>query len=343
MLDPAAAGQGSLTTSGVVLLFLDGVGLGAVDPALNPLAAANTPVLKELLNSQLDETASETSGSDFVFRRLDATMGHDGLPQSATGQTAILTGANAADVMAGHYGPWPGPTLRRVLEAGTLFDKGAEAGGAALANAYPPGYFAALSGRRYRPSAIIFAATASGLELRAIEDYRSGRAVASDLAGEHFAALGVGAERAGPQAAARAFVDLAADKAFTMLDVWLTDRFGHKQDLAAGRALIERLDVFLGALIEGPNSLPARGQTLIVTSDHGNLEDLTSRSHTRNDVPLLAFGPAAPAFGTASTLLDIAPTAARIMGANPFQGVVAAAPSEAEDDRGGLEPGSDDE
>src|SRR5690606_24221234 len=137
--------------------------------------------------SSLDATADSISGDDVVFRSLDATLEHDGLPQSATGQTAILTGLNAAALMQGHYGPWPGPTLQRVLRADTLFHHGEAAGGAALANAYPPGYFAAMTGRRYRPNANAFAAGAAGVELRGSEHYLEGTGVPSDLDGAHFA------------------------------------------------------------------------------------------------------------------------------------------------------------
>ena len=32
---------------------------------------------------------------------------------------------------------------------------------------------------------------------------------------------------------------------------------------------------------------------MLLTSDHGNIEDLSTRSHTRNPVPLMAWGPGA--------------------------------------------------
>ena len=309
----AAVTEGPLTGGGLVLLFLDGVGLGPRDPELNPLVAADTPVIAGLIGGQLHEAAGPITTSDVVFRSLDATMGFDGLPQSATGQTAILTGNNAAAAMSRHYGPWPGPTLRKMLAAGTLFDVGVRVAGAALANAYPAGYFAAQTRRRYRPSAVVFAATESGLGLRVLEDYKSGNAVAADLTGEHFVGLDSEAVRAGPEGSAQALVRVAAENSFTMLDIWLTDHYGHRQDHASGKALIERFDAFLGALVEGPRSLVADGATVLVTSDHGNLEDLSSGSHTRNEVPLLVVGPGAAEFEAAAGLPDIATAATRVI------------------------------
>jgi hypothetical protein len=46
---------------------------------------------------------------------LDASLGVPGLPQSATGQTSILTGVNAPAEMGRHISGFPGPTLRRIL------------------------------------------------------------------------------------------------------------------------------------------------------------------------------------------------------------------------------------
>ena len=72
--------------------------------------------------------------------------------------------------------------------------------------------------------------------------------------------------------------------------------------------LIEKLDGFLAGLV------PALGETtLLVTSDHGNLEDKSTRSHTRNPVPLLAIGPQAAAFAEARSLLDVAPALRRVL------------------------------
>lgn len=298
----------------MVLLFLDGVGLGEPDEDVNPLAAAATPVLDGLLGARLDRTTPAVDRDGLVFRHLDATLGHDGLPQSATGQTAILTGVNAADVMDGHYGPWPGPTLRRVLDEGSLFTvaQARATGGGALANAFPPGYFQALGCRRYRPNANVYAATKAGLRLRGVAEYRAGAGVPSDLEGAHLGPPAGGGASLGPRGSAAALAGIAAAHLFTMLDIWLTDHFGHRRDFQAGRALIERFDAFLGALLEGQGGA-AGDLTLVVTSDHGNLEDLTTTQHTRNPVPLLASGPGAGAFAAARSLLDVAPAARAVL------------------------------
>ncbi|ADI14576.1 metalloenzyme domain-containing protein [Truepera radiovictrix] len=283
---------------GVLLLFLDGVGLGSPDPSVNPFAAARTPTLAALLGGPLTAERTPFARDGTLFASLDAGLGVAGLPQSATGQTALLTGRNAAALMGRHYGPWPGPTLKRVLDEGTLFLEVARAGGrAGLVNAFSPAYVRALEDRRgARVNVPVYAALAAGLGLRTAADYAAGRAVSADLDGSY-----LGAPRPLGEAGA-ALGRLAKGFDLAFFDFWLPDTAGHRWELGAAVALVEKLDAFLAGL------LGALGETtLVVTSDHGNVEDKGTRSHTRNPVPLLALGPRAAAFAGARDLTDLAP------------------------------------
>jgi phosphopentomutase len=66
---------------------------------------------------------------------------------------------------------------------------------------------------------------------------------------------------------------------------------------------LDRLDRFLRAVVAG---LPA-GASLVVASDHGNVEDLSTRNHTLALVPVLGFGPAAGRLDAVRDLTGIAP------------------------------------
>jgi bisphosphoglycerate-independent phosphoglycerate mutase (AlkP superfamily) len=46
--------------------------------------------------------------------------------------------------------------------------------------------------------------------------------------------------------------------------------------------------------------------TFIMTSDHGNIEDLSVKTHTRNPVPLFVKGDTEP-FKKAESILDVTP------------------------------------
>ena len=287
------------TSAGLVMVFLDGVGLGENDPGRNPLAAARMPQLRALVGGAPVAGAPARSEPGLVFRPIDARLGHEGLPQSATGQTSLLTGRNGAAIMGRHYGPWPGPTLVRELQQDTLFHHAA--GSAALANAYPDGYFRALEGRRLRPNAPVTAARAAGVPLFDLAAYRDGDALAADITGAGFQAIDATLPTLAPEEAGRRLARLAGRHAFTFFDLWVTDRLGHEQRFADGVHLLEAIDGLLAG------ALPELGDTtLVLTSDHGNLEDLGSSRHTHNMVPLLAVGPGASAFEGAQDLMDVA-------------------------------------
>ncbi len=54
--------------------------------------------------------------------------------------------------------------------------------------------------------------------------------------------------------------------------------------------------------------------TVILTSDHGNVEDLSTRNHTLNPVPTLAWGPARERVArSVRTLADITPAIVEIL------------------------------
>lgn len=305
-------------------MFLDGVGFGAADPDRNPFAAVATPALDALAGgSWTDPLLRVESGA--TFAAIDATLGTPGLPQSATGQSALLSGRDAVAAMGGHYGPWPGPTLKRFLAAGELFAWSVARFGVASvawATAYPPGFFEALSRRRLRLNAPAHAAREAGVPLPDLAAYRRGEAVAADLDGAFFAAQGAeppGGHRPGPAGAERAGRRLAAvasERAFTFLDVWTTDRAGHRADVDEARALVERLDAFVAGVLEGRG----RDTTVVITSDHGNLEELAHGRHTTAPVPAIAVGPGAAWLGGAASLLDVAPAVRRAWGEAAFRG-----------------------
>ena len=295
----------------VAFVFLDGVGVGPDDPTTNPFAGVPTPTWDALVG-----------GRHGTFTTLDATLGVAGRPQSATGQATLLSGRDAVAAMDGHYGPWPGPTLKRFLAAGEwLGETAARHGPDAVAwgSAYPRGFFDALARGRLRPNVPVHAAREAGVTLPDLDAYARGDAVAADLDGAAFAAMGVdppGGAPPGPaaaEAAGRRLARRAATAALTFLDVWTSDAAGHAADLAAGRAYVARLDAFLAGLLGARDA----STTVVITSDHGNLEDLGHGRHTRAPVPLAAVGPHADAFAGATSLLDVAPAVRRALDGTP--------------------------
>jgi hypothetical protein len=239
----------------------------------------------------------------------------EGLPQSGTGQATLFSGVNCAALAGRHFGPYPHSTSKPVLERRSVFARLIAAEQPperlAFANAYPAPFFAHAEARR-RWTVTTFCCRAAGVRLRTGEDLRAGRALAADLTGARWPAHLDAAVPAIPEAeAARRLARLTDAHALTLFEYYLTDKAGHAQDPEAAAAALLSLDRLFGALLDGlePHTL------LVVSSDHGNLEDLSVKTHTRNPVPLVALGPGAEAFAEASDLTDVTPPLAALLAA----------------------------
>jgi phosphopentomutase len=99
----------------------------------------------------------------------------------------------------------------------------------------------------------------------------------------------------------------------TMFEFFETDEAGHAQSMERALDVLDRLDAFLRTVVAGL----ADGCSLVVASDHGNVEDLSIRNHTLARVPVLAFGPAAARLDGVDDLTSIAPLLAACAAVQP--------------------------
>lgn len=277
----------------ILFLFLDGVGLGEDNPSINPFARAETPNLRALLNGQtLLRTAAPLESERATLLALDASLGVEGLPQSATGQAVLLTGRNIPQELGYHYGPKPNRAVAKTLSDGGLFGRFQRAGkSAALLNAYPPRYFDAIDSGKRLYSSIPLAVTNAGLPLFTDKDFFAGRALAADFTGRGWREqLGYSETQVlGPREAGKKLGALAGKYDFAFFEYWASDYAGHKQDM---RWAVEQLEVFDGVLAGLLEIWDDEQGLIILTSDHGNMEDLSVRRHTDNPVPGLVIGAA---------------------------------------------------
>lgn len=276
----------------ILFLFLDGVGLGADDPNINPFVRSEMPHLRALLGGNPLIAASaplETERATLVA--MDASLGVEGLPQSATGQSVLLTGVNIPRELGYHYGPKPNPQVASYLTNGnTLFSwLRAHNKTAALLNAYPPRYFHGIDSGRRLHSSIPLALTSAGYSLFTKDDLYAGRALSADFTGEGWRSfLGfTDTPILSPFEAGRKTAALARQYDFAFFEYWASDYAGHKQNMDAACALLASFDGVLGGLLDAWDD--AQG-LILLTSDHGNLEDLSTRRHTEARVPCLVVG-----------------------------------------------------
>ena len=288
---------------GVLLIFVDGFGLGEEDPGKNPVARAHLTRLRLLRDRPAPDPAA-------ILIPTDACLGVPGLPQSATGQTSLLAGVNAPAAVGRHLTGYCTKSLAALLDGRSLFGRVKAAGGeATFANAYTPAFLANLP--RFLSVSTV-AMLRAGLPLRTLEDLARGEAVFHDFTNRLLPERGYSLPTVTPREAGQRLARLAERHAFTMVEHFLTDRAGHARDMARGIEILEDLEAFLDAVL---STLDLSAHLVILASDHGNLEDLSTNRHTRNPVPTLLWGAgalrAAPGI---RDLTDIAPAILRHLG-----------------------------
>lgn len=302
----------------VLFLFLDGVGLGKNDPQINPFVRVDLPNLEKLLGNKkliLDSLPQVEVDGTLVpdvleaeratMLALDARLGVDGLPQSATGQATLLTGLNVSAEIGYHYGPKPNGEVAGFLKNGNLFSTLSRNGyRSALLNAYPPGYFAAIHSGRRLYSAIPLAVTTAGIPLMTQDDLERGNAISADFTAQGWR------ERLdlpdtpvlSPFQAGERMAALAGKYDLAFFEYWLSDYAGHSQDMDAAQSMLEVFDLVLAGLLQRWNDEEG---LILITSDHGNIEDMSTRRHTANPVPGIVIGDVGSRRKFTENLVDI--------------------------------------
>ncbi|GAB7386311.1 metalloenzyme [Bacillaceae bacterium] len=289
----------------VILLFIDGVGLGD-DAPYNPFYAFAFPFLDSVLQGgKLTKKLGPYQRGDVWVIPTDATLGVAGVPQSATGQATIFTGRNAPAFVGEHQSGFPFKRLREWIKRDTIYSQVYRRGmTAAFANAYSQEYFARKTTKRGWMSVTTVAMLSARLRIRMLEDLLAGDAVFHDLTRESLQERYPDIPPVEPEDAARDLLRIASRHHLTVHEYFLTDVAGHKQDPGFARRVLADYDRFLAALYRNkPDDV-----TILLCSDHGNCEDLRAKGHTRNDVPTIIFGRRGERVaGRIRSLVDIAP------------------------------------
>lgn len=299
----------------VILIFLDGIGLGDNNPEINPFAVINAPTLHSLAGGKRwlrDTPRTETERA--IFLPTDAQLGMEkNKPSSGSGQATILTGRNIPQEIGEHYGPKPNKAIRDILDVDNLFITLKKAGrDAALITPYPPGMFEVIKSGRRLPSSNQYAVIAAGIGMMNVDDYYAGRGLSPDWTGEGWVNyLGYpDAPLYTPEEAGQKLAEIGRQRDFSMFSTWLTDEFGHRARMAEAVEYMERTDKVLASLLANWND-----GLIIITSDHGNMEAMNERNHTRNLIPTVAIGKGREVFAENFTdLTHITPGILRVLG-----------------------------
>lgn len=283
----------------VLFIFIDGLGIGVPDPDRNPLARIDASILKSFSGSVpiLPEGG--------IPLRNDPRMGIPGLPQSATGQSALFTGVNTAEAVGRHLSGFPNTILRKIISEQSLLKK-TEAMGlkASFANTYTESYLKkiypglsngtrettsitdAWSGPGKKSVTTVMNETA-GLRFRTEADLLEKNGLHMDFSNRFLRAGGLNIPQRTTREAAEILVGFARCFDLCLYEFFFSDLVGHRGNMDEAVTLLEELDSFLFHVV---SLLDFDESSLMVTSDHGNIEDMSTRQHTDNLVPLLLWG-----------------------------------------------------
>ena len=295
--------MGNSPTS-LLLFFIDGLGIGTRGPH-NPLDG-----LIDAEPLAIFQNESPQLPFDGVLAQTDACLGVTGRPQSASGQTTILTGVNAPAATGAHKQGFPNQPLLDIIRHHSIFLQLKRSGvdPITFANTYTKQFFE----RRPRwISATTAAVEAAGLRFNVVEDLKAGRAIYHDFTNAMLIERGEEVDLRTPEEAGDVLANVVADNRFTLYEHFLTDKIGHAQDKAGAQQLLPLLARFIRSLLLRLN---LEESTVILTSDHGNIEDLSARNHTLNPVPTIVWGQHRDWIAKRITsLTDITPTIVEVL------------------------------
>ncbi len=282
-----------------IFIFIDGIGIGKKDEN-NPFFFANPAILRLWQDSDQNNTG-------ITLKAIDPLLGIDGIPQSATGQTTLFTGINIPELIGKHFGSFPNKALRKVIKEENLLFKLSNSGKKVkFVNSYPkhselfsnshinideegnlifsddfPDKF------KKRISVTSSILISNNIKPFDIEDIKKKRSLYQDYSNKSLLKYGLDLPVFSPEEAAGVLYNTSGNYDLILYEFFQSDIYGHRNSFNEQVELISDLDSLLNTLISLLNN---EEDTLLITSDHGNLEDGTRKSHTLNPVPLILWG-----------------------------------------------------
>ncbi len=157
-------------------------------------------------------------------------------------------------------------------------------------------------GKRSRWTVTTRCCLAAEILIRSTEYLENGLGLAADLTGTGLKTIEDSVLPISEEEAASNLIKLASTCKFTLFEYFHTDKAGHAQSFKKAEARLAALDRFFAALLD---AIDVSETLLLVTSDHGNIEDLSTKSHTFNPVPFVALGLDANHFESVTDLSQI--------------------------------------
>src|SRR5258705_4056083 len=197
------------TELSVLLFFIDGLGIGRRGP-FNPFDNFEHAVPLAVFQGEEYE-----SFLDGIVVATDSRLGVEGRPQSASGQTTILTGINAPATIGYHKQGFPNQALLDIIREHSIFLQLKRAGvnEITFANTYTQRFF---ESRPRWISATTAAVEAAGLRFNRLSDLKAGRAIYQDFTNALLIERGESIDLRTPEEAGELLASIVASKKFTL-------------------------------------------------------------------------------------------------------------------------------
>ena len=261
------------------LFFIDGIGLGDEKSSISDL-------FKNITGKPLIAGDQPQFVSSGVICSADATLETSGVPQSATGQTAIFTGINTSEYLGYHLTALPNQKLVELIEKQSMMKSLAERGiSVTSANLYSDEFFQKRSSRRRNAFPVsTLTIKASGVPFRYFADYGQNRAVFGEITNKLIRERGYDIAEITPEVAAENLLNIWEETQFVFFEYFMTDVYGHKRDKTAMGECVDILNRFTENVWLGIRN---NETSILIISDHGNAEDLSIADHTFSNVPAI--------------------------------------------------------
>jgi len=264
----------------VLLIFVDGLGLGRSDSPCNPLARFSPQVLN-CFSDRLGPLPR-----DGVCLPVDTCLNVPGIPQSATGQATLFSGVNAAERLGRHLSGFPNQELRTLLAQESFVRHLKQLGYSVhFANTYTPAFF---ENRPKWVSVTTSVCESAGLRLNVLADLLAERSLYMDFTNRLLVNSGHQVPVWTHEKAAHVLTEQAKLHHVCFYEYFLSDVAGHRGSPEENELVLRHLDEFLSHVL---NRIDLDDSSLVITSDHGNIEDSCVSGHTANAVPGLFWGP----------------------------------------------------
>lgn len=263
-----------------LVIFLDGVGIGENSPANNPFFQKSFKFFNEIFGSTPSLDNQFLNSTNKYLFPIDACMNIEGLPQSGTGQTSIYCGINAAEIIGRHFGPYAHSALKPQIKEKNIFQGFLNKGLKVLfANAFPQVFFEYINSGKTRINVTSVMAMDSKIKFNDVDDLANGRALSAEITNNRWVEkLKYDIPVISPELAAERLLKLSSENNFTLFEYFHSDHLGHGRLAPEKVLLLDDLDRFLYYILSNISD----EITLLICSDHGNLEDVSIKAHTLN-------------------------------------------------------------